>query len=167
MTVIGTGYLGVTHAACLAEMGYEVIGLDTDEAKVAMLTDGRVPFYEPDLEPLLRKHIDSGRLRFTTSYAEAAAFGDVHFICVGTPQRADGPAADLRFVRARSSRSRRSSTGPALVVGKSTVPVGTARWVADRLKSSRRRATPSTSSGTRSSSARASRCRTRFDPTGW
>ena len=98
MTVVGTGYLGVTHAACLAEMGYEVLGLDTDEAKIAMLTDGRVPFYEPELEPLLRKHIDDGRLRFTTSYADAAAFGDVHFICVGTPaaQRRPGGRHALR-----------------------------------------------------------------------
>ncbi|MDQ3112541.1 MAG: UDP-glucose/GDP-mannose dehydrogenase family protein [Actinomycetota bacterium] len=133
MTVIGTGYLGVTHAACLAELGYHVVGLDTDEAKVAMLADGRIPFYEPELEPLLRKHIDSGRLRFTTSYADAAAFGDVHFICVGTPQRTDGPAADLRFVHASVESLAPLLERPVLVVGKSTVPVGTARWVADRL----------------------------------
>ncbi len=133
MTVIGTGYLGVTHAACLAELGYHVVGLDTDEAKVAMLADGRIPFYEPELEPLLRKHIDSGRLRFTMSYADAAAFGDVHFICVGTPQRTDGPAADLRFVHASVESLAPLLERPVLVVGKSTVPVGTARWVADRL----------------------------------
>ena len=133
MTVVGTGYLGVTHAACLAEMGYDVLGLDTDVAKIAMLADGRVPFYEPELEPLLRKHLDDGRLRFTTSYADAVAFGDVHFICVGTPQRPDGPAADLRFVHASIESLGPLLDRPTLVVGKSTVPVGTARWASDRL----------------------------------
>ena len=86
LSVLGTGYLGATHAACMAELGFDVIGMDVDEAKVAMLADGRTPFYEPDLEPLLRKSLESGRLRFTTSYAEAAT-ADVHFLCVGTPQR--------------------------------------------------------------------------------
>src|SRR6185312_8283341 len=100
LTVIGTGYLGATHAACMAELGYEVLGVDVDPEKVATLADGRVPFYEPDLEPLLRKHVDSGRLRFTTDIAEAAAFGDVHFVCVGTPQLSGSYAADLRHVDA-------------------------------------------------------------------
>ena len=81
ITVIGTGYLGATHAACMAELGFEVLGVDVDESKVKSLADGAVPFYEPGLEPILRRHVDSGRLRFTTSLAEAAEFGDVHFIC--------------------------------------------------------------------------------------
>jgi UDPglucose 6-dehydrogenase len=84
LSVLGTGYLGATHAACMAELGFDVIGMDVDEAKIAMLSDGQVPFFEPELEPLLRKNIESGRLRFTTSYAEAAT-ADVHFLCVGTP----------------------------------------------------------------------------------
>ncbi|MGH3451700.1 MAG: UDP-glucose 6-dehydrogenase, partial [Haloechinothrix sp.] len=87
ITVLGTGYLGATHAACMAELGFDVLGMDVDEAKVAALTEGRVPFYEPELEPLLRKHVESGKVRFTTSYREVAEFGDVHFLCVGTPQR--------------------------------------------------------------------------------
>src|SRR5271169_603260 len=88
ITVIGTGYLGTAHAACLAEMGFHVLGMDADSAKVGALSRGVLPFYEPGLEPLLRSGLKSGRLSFTTSYAEAAAFGDLHFICVGTPQRA-------------------------------------------------------------------------------
>ena len=72
LSVLGTGYLGATHAACMAELGFDVLGMDVDEAKVEALSEGRVPFYEPGLEPLLRKNVESGRLRFTTSYAEAA-----------------------------------------------------------------------------------------------
>ena len=100
ITVIGTGYLGATHAACLAELGFEVLGVDVDEAKVAALGQGRVPFYEPGLEPLLHRHVTEGRLRFTTSAEEVADFGDVHFLCVATPQRAESLAADLSHVEA-------------------------------------------------------------------
>src|SRR3954470_5980611 len=82
LTVIGTGYLGATHAVCMAELGFEVIGMDVDEAKIEKLRNGEVPFFEPGLEPLLRKNIENGRLRFTTSYEEAGRFADVHFICV-------------------------------------------------------------------------------------
>jgi nucleotide sugar dehydrogenase len=133
LTVIGTGYLGATHAACMAELGYEVLGVDVDAAKVAALSEGSVPFFEPELEPLLRKHVESGRLRFTTSYAEAADFGDVHFVCVGTPQREGSNAADLRYVFAAVEGLARHLHRPALVVGKSTVPVGTAERLAARL----------------------------------
>src|SRR5882757_7497067 len=94
LTVLGTGYLGATHAICMAVLGYEVLGVDTDEAKIAALSDGRVPFYEPGLPETL----DSGRLRFSTDIAEAADFGDVHFVCVGTPQTKDSAAADLTYV---------------------------------------------------------------------
>jgi UDPglucose 6-dehydrogenase len=117
----------------MAELGYDVLGVDVDEAKVAKLTGGEVPFYEPGLEPLLRKNLESGRLRFTTSYADAAAFGDVHFICVGTPQRDDSLAADMRFVDSVIDNLGPHLTGDALVVGKSTVPVGTAERLAARL----------------------------------
>jgi len=86
MTVLGTGYLGATHAACMAELGYEVLGVDVDAAKIQGLSEGRVPFWEPGLDEILERNIAAGRLRFTTSYAEAAEFGDVHFIGVGTPQ---------------------------------------------------------------------------------
>jgi UDPglucose 6-dehydrogenase len=129
LTFLGTGYLGATYAICFAEMGYEVLGFDVDEPKIAKLTAGEVPFHEPGLDELLRKNLGTGRLRFTTSYDEVADFGDVHFICVGTPQRADGLAADLSYVESATiglaSRLRRKS----LIVGKSTVPVGSAEWV--------------------------------------
>ena len=132
LSVLGTGYLGATHAACMAELGFDVIGMDVDEAKVAMLADGRTPFYEPDLEPLLRKSLESGRLRFTTSYAEAAT-ADVHFLCVGTPQRKGEYAADMRYVDGVVDGLAPHLDRPTLVVGKSTVPVGTAARLQQRL----------------------------------
>ena len=90
ITVLGTGYLGTTHAACLADLGFEVLGVDVDPGRVEDLAAGRLPFHEPGLQPLLARGLRSGRLRFTTSFAEAADFGDVHFCCVGTPQQAGG-----------------------------------------------------------------------------
>jgi UDPglucose 6-dehydrogenase len=98
LSVIGTGYLGATHAVCMVELGYDVIGLDVDEAKINALRAGIIPFYEPGLPELLAKHVDSGRLRFTTDYREVADFADVHFVCVGTPQRKNDNAADLTYV---------------------------------------------------------------------
>ncbi len=133
LTVLGTGYLGATHAVCMAEMGHDVVGMDVDQAKVARLSDGEVPFYEPGLEPLLRKQLDSGRLRFTTSYAEAAEFADLHFLCVGTPQRPDAYAADLTSVESVVSGLAPHLSQPCVVAGKSTVPVGTAQRLADRF----------------------------------
>jgi UDPglucose 6-dehydrogenase len=126
LSVIGTGYLGATHAVCMVELGYEVIGLDIDEAKIQRLRGGEIPFYEPGLPELLTKHIDSDRLRFTTSYAEVAEFADVHFICVGTPQRKGELAADMTYVDAAFSALAPHLTRKVLVVGKSTVPAGTA-----------------------------------------
>jgi UDPglucose 6-dehydrogenase len=134
LTVLGTGYLGATHAVCMAELGYEVLGMDVDAAKIARLAAGEVPFFEPGLEPLLRKNVESGRLRFTTSYEEAAAFGDVHFLCVGTPQKAGEYAADMRYVDAVITGLAPHLTGACTVVGKSTVPVGTAERVEARLR---------------------------------
>jgi len=133
MTVFGTGYLGATHAACMASLGHEVMGVDIDAGKVASLRDGVVPFYEPELEPLLRKQIESGRLTFTTSFDEAAAFADLHFVCVGTPQRRGSLAADLSHVDSVIDALAPRLSRSALVVGKSTVPVGTAARLAQRL----------------------------------
>jgi len=133
ITVLGTGYLGATHAACLAELGFQVLGVDINESQVNALAGGSLPFHEPGLEPLLRSGLDSGRLRFSTSYAEAAEFGDVHFVCVGTPQRADSGAADLSYVLACVDALAPGLTRPCLVVGKSTVPVGTSEMLAERL----------------------------------
>jgi UDPglucose 6-dehydrogenase len=134
LSVIGTGYLGATHAVCMTELGYEVIGLDVDPAKIAKLSAGEVPFYEPGLAELLRKSLDTGRLRFTTSWAEVADFADVHFVCVGTPQKKGEYAADLRYVEAAFGTLAPLLRAGALVVGKSTVPAGTASWVADLVR---------------------------------
>ncbi len=133
LSVIGTGYLGATHAACMADLGFRVIGVDTDPERTAALAAGRLPFVEPDLQPLLAKHVDHGRLTFTTDVAEAAA-ADVHFLCVGTPQRGDGLGADLTAVRGAVAALAPHLRRPCLVVGKSTVPVGTAAELAGALR---------------------------------
>jgi UDPglucose 6-dehydrogenase len=133
VTVVGTGYLGLTHAVCLADLGHEVLAIDVDEEKIAKAARGQVPFFEPGLEPLLQKNLDAGRLRFTLSFAEIAAFGDVHFLCVGTPEGEAG-RADLSSVHAAASSLAPHLNGPCLVVGKSTVPVGTARQVLAELR---------------------------------
>jgi UDPglucose 6-dehydrogenase len=133
LSVIGTGYLGATHAACMAELGFEVMGFDVDEAKIAALRDGRVPFFEPGLPELLSKQVDSGRLTFTTDIADIAAFADMHFICVGTPQKAGSNAADMRYVHAAIESLAPLLDRECLIVGKSTVPSGTAAALAERI----------------------------------
>jgi len=129
LAFLGTGYLGATYAICYAELGYEVLGFDVDAEKTAILNAGEVPFHEPGLDELLNRNLAAGRLRFSTDIAETAEFGDVHFICVGTPQRADGRTADLSYVEASVTSLAQHLTRKALIVGKSTVPVGTAEWV--------------------------------------
>ncbi|WAL95895.1 UDP-glucose dehydrogenase family protein [Streptomyces sp. Je 1-369] len=138
ITVIGTGYLGATHAAAMAELGFEVLGLDVVPEKIEMLQRGEVPMYEPGLEELLRKHVAgiegaSGRLRFTMDWAEVADFGDVHFICVNTPQKHGEYACDMSYVDNALESLAKHLTKSALVVGKSTVPVGSADRLATRL----------------------------------
>ena len=132
LSVIGTGYLGATHAACMASLGFEVIGFDTEISKIELLSKGKVPFYEPDLEELLAEQIKAGRLRFTKDIAELADV-DVHFICVGTPQVKGGNAADLTYVNSALESIAKIVKPGGLVVGKSTVPVGTATRLRDRL----------------------------------
>ena len=134
LTVFGTGYLGATHAACMAELGHEVLGVDVDPGKVAKLSDGVVPFYEPGLEEVLRRNLDAGRLRFTTSYEEAAAHADVHFLGVGTPQKKGEYGADLKYVHAVADSLAPLLERPAVVIGKSTVPVGTAAELGRRMR---------------------------------
>ncbi|HEV2087676.1 MAG TPA: UDP-glucose/GDP-mannose dehydrogenase family protein [Cryptosporangiaceae bacterium] len=129
LAFLGTGYLGATYAICYAELGYDVLGFDVDEAKIAKLAAGQVPFHEPGLDGLLRRGLASRRLRFTTSYADVAEFADIHFICVGTPQQADSMAADMQYVAAAVTGIAPHLRRKALVVGKSTVPAGTAEWV--------------------------------------
>src|SRR5699024_2703163 len=100
VTVIGTGYLGAVHAAAMAELGHDVVGVDTDQRLIEIMAAGRAPFYEPGFGEMLARNVAAGRLRFTTSLAQGAVHGDVHFVCVGTPQRAGSDAADLRYVDA-------------------------------------------------------------------
>ncbi|MDI9948793.1 UDP-glucose/GDP-mannose dehydrogenase family protein [Rhodococcus sp. IEGM 1305] len=133
-TVFGTGYLGATHAACMAELGHEVLGVDIDPGKVAKLSSGEVPFYEPGLGEVLRRNIDAGRLHFTTSYSEAAEFADLHFLGVGTPQKKGEYAADLRHVHSVIDTLAPLLDRPAVIVGKSTVPVGTAAELGARAR---------------------------------
>ncbi|MEU3373683.1 UDP-glucose dehydrogenase family protein [Streptomyces sp. NPDC006711] len=138
ITVIGTGYLGATHAAAMAELGFEVLGLDVVPEKIEMLAQGRVPMFEPGLEELLRGHVAgiegaSGRLRFTTSWEEAGAFGDVHFVCVNTPQKHGEYACDMSYVESAFGSLAPHLAAGALVVGKSTVPVGSAARLSTML----------------------------------
>ena len=134
IAVFGAGYLGTTHAVCMAASGHEVLGVDVDQARVSSLEIGELPFYEPHLAELLRRAITSGRLKFTLNYLDAAAFADVHFIAVGTPQMRDGFAADLSGVDAVIDELAPLLTRPAVIVGKSTVPVGTAQRLAARVR---------------------------------
>ena len=132
LSVIGTGYLGATHAACMASLGFEVIGFDTESSKVDLLSKGKVPFYEPDLEELLAEQIKAKRLTFTNK-VEDLSDADVHFICVGTPQVKNGNAADLTYVNSALESIAKHVKPGGLVVGKSTVPVGTATKLRKRL----------------------------------
>jgi UDPglucose 6-dehydrogenase len=134
IAVFGTGYLGATHAACMAELGHEVVGVDIDPERLASLASGRAPFYEPHLDELLRANVDSGRLRFTESYEEAADFADVHFIAVATPQKRGEFGADLTHVDSVVTRLGPLLTTPSVILGKSTVPVGTARRLSETVK---------------------------------
>lgn len=133
-TVIGTGYLGATHAAGMAELGHDVLGVDVDPGKIAKLAAGEVPFYEPGLGKMLRDNINAGRLRFTTDYDEAAAFADLHFLGVGTPQKKGEYGADLRHVYSVVDELVPRLIRSAVIAGKSTVPVGTAAELVQRAK---------------------------------
>src|SRR6202048_5393954 len=134
-TVFGTGYLGATHAAGMAELGHEVVGVDIDPGKVAKLAGGEVPFYEPGLRKVLRDNLSAGRLCFTTDYDMAAEFADVHFLGVGTPQKKGEYGADVRHGHAVIDALVPRLTRSAVLVGKSTVPVGTAAELARRAAS--------------------------------
>lgn len=132
LSVIGCGYLGAVHAAAMASIGHEVVGIDVDELKIAALSKGEAPFFEPGLPEILAEGIASGRLRFTTDLAEAHG-ADVHFVGVGTPQQKDGYAADLTYVNAAIDGLIPYLREGDVVAGKSTVPVGTAADLAARV----------------------------------
>ena len=132
LSVIGCGYLGAVHAAAMASLGHDVVGIDVDEAKIAKLAAGETPFFEPGLPEILSEALASGRLSFTTDMS-AASDADVHFIAVGTPQRKDGAGADLTYVDGSVASLVPHLRPGALVVGKSTVPVGTAARLAEQV----------------------------------
>jgi UDPglucose 6-dehydrogenase len=134
VTVIGAGYLGLTHAVCLADLGHDVLAIDVDADRLDRAARGEAPFFEPGLEPLLRKNLDAGRLRFGADYAAAGEFGEVHFLCVGTPQASEAGDADLSYLHSATAALAPHLRPGSLVVGKSTVPVGTARALLDRLR---------------------------------
>src|SRR3712207_6785230 len=129
ISVIGCGYLGAVHAASMAELGHEVVGVDVDEKKIESLAKGVTPFHEPGFEELLERTLATGRLRFSTDF-EAARGSKVHFVCVGTPQKRGEYAADLRYVEGATESLLGVLQAGDLVVGKSTVPVGTAARLA-------------------------------------
>ena len=133
-TVFGTGYLGATHAAGMAELGHEVLGVDIDPGKVAKLAGGDIPFYEPGLRKVLSDNLAAGRLHFTTDYGAAVEFADVHFLGVGTPQKKGEYGADLRHVHAVIDTLVPKLQRSAVIVGKSTVPVGTASELGVRAR---------------------------------
>ena len=135
LSVVGCGYLGATHAACMSSLGFTVVGVDTDPEKVALLQSGKLPFYEPGLDTLLEQEMKTGRLLFTTDFS-AVKDADVHFVCVGTPQSKDGLAADLTYVKSAVAAIAPHLKEGSLVVGKSTVPVGTAQGLRDELAKS-------------------------------
>ncbi|QHC58020.1 UDP-glucose/GDP-mannose dehydrogenase family protein [Rathayibacter sp. VKM Ac-2760] len=135
LSVIGCGYLGAVHAAAMAELGHDVIGIDVDPAKIEALAAGNAPFFEPGLPELLSSGVASGRLRFSTDTADAAGAA-VHFIAVGTPQKKGENAADMTYVDAAIDGILPLLTADSLVVGKSTVPVGTAARLAERIAGS-------------------------------
>ncbi|MFF7292066.1 UDP-glucose dehydrogenase family protein [Microbacterium sp. NPDC008134] len=134
LSVIGCGYLGAVHATAMASLGHEVVGIDVDETRIAMLASGKAPFFEPGLDDLLTAARDRGTLTFSTDFA-AASDATAHFVAVGTPQRADGDGADLRYVDSAIASLTAVLSPGDLVVGKSTVPVGTARRLADAIRS--------------------------------
>ena len=133
LSVIGCGYLGAVHAASMAQLGHDVVGVDTDPDKIALLSAGRAPFFEPGLDELLASLQDSGRLRFTTDISEVAG-ATAHFVAVGTPQRRGENAADLTYVDAAIEALLPHLSAGDVVVGKSTVPVGTAERLALRIR---------------------------------
>ena len=125
ITIVGTGYVGLVSGTCLAEVGNDVLCLDTNAEKIRMLNAGGIPLYEPGLEPLVIKNVEAGRLRFSTDVDAAVAHGTLQFIAVGTPPDEDG-SADLQYVLSAARNIGRRMTSYKVIVDKSTVPVGTA-----------------------------------------
>lgn len=134
VSVIGSGYMGTSHAAGMAQIGHSVLAVDVDAEKVARLQSGDLPFFEPGLQEVVMDNLASGRLRFSVFHEEAAEFADVHFLTVGTPQDEGRPGADLSYVDAAADALAPHLTRPTVIAGKSTVPVGTAQRLAQRFR---------------------------------
>jgi len=134
--VIGVGYVGLVTGACLADLGNQVLCLDSAEAKVEKLKCGELPIFEPGLEEIVRRNADAGRLRFTTSYDEGLREAEFVFIAVGTPSGVDGEA-DLSYVRSAVQDIARRLTAPLIIINKSTVPIGTGDWVGSIIREQR------------------------------
>ena len=132
ITVIGSGYVGLVTGTCLSEVGNKIVCLDLDASKIENLKKGIVPIYEPDLEEMIQKNVDAGRLAFTTSVEDAIRFGDVIFIAVGTPPGEDG-SADLHYVLGAAESIAKHMDAYKVIVNKSTVPVGTADMVSETI----------------------------------
>src|SRR3989338_5041913 len=132
IAVVGTGYVGLVSAACFAELGHTVWGIDIDAAKVAMLKEGKSPIFEPGLEELLKRNLENGRLKFTTNLMEALPDVSIIFSAVATPP-GEGHKADLRAVFAVAETVAQNAEKPILFVNKSTVPVGTGKKCEDQI----------------------------------
>ncbi|HVO70996.1 MAG TPA: UDP-glucose/GDP-mannose dehydrogenase family protein, partial [Aggregatilineaceae bacterium] len=133
IAVVGVGYVGLVTGACFSDLGNRVVALDINEEKIASLKQGIMPIYEPGLAELVERNVKSGRLCFTTSYAEALKDAEFVFIAVGTPEGVDGEA-DLKYVRMAAESIARTMDHPVIIINKSTVPVGTGDWVADIVR---------------------------------
>src|SRR5512136_426501 len=139
--VIGVGYVGLVTGTCFADLGNKVTALDINEERITNLRKGILPIYEPGLEEMVKRNVNSGRLNFTTDYEEALCDAEFAFIAVGTPEGVDGEA-DLQYVRAAAEAIAEHITQPIIIVNKSTVPVGTGDWVADIVRAKQVRPVP-------------------------
>ena len=137
IAVIGTGYVGLVSGVCLSDFGHDVICVDTDAAKIDLLRGGEVPIYEPGLQVVLQRNMAAGRLQFSTELALAVAGADAVFIAVGTPSRRGDGHADLSYVMAAATEIAHALTGYAVIVTKSTVPIGTNRAMAGVIRAAR------------------------------
>lgn len=133
--VVGVGYVGLVTAACFADLGNKVTALDVDQKRIANLKKGIMPIYEPGLDELVKRNVNAGRIKFTTSYKEALQGAEYAFIAVGTPSGEDG-SADLKYVEAAAKSIAENMSAPLVLINKSTVPIGTGDWVADIVKKS-------------------------------
>ena len=133
VTIIGTGYVGLVSGACLADLGHHVVCIDTDQAKIAKLEQGSMPIYEPGLEELVKRNVQAGRLKFTTSFAAGVPGAEVISIAVGTPSAADG-SVDMQYMDAAAKMIGQNLAGYAVIADKSTVPVGTSERVAGIIR---------------------------------